>query len=164
MILTGTLVLTCRYHSSTNIEMSYLLSKIFGNVDIFHQISQLVSSPYLTLDGHYYSLWHNIIHPNDQITIIINCFKCLFMILSDQINYFIPIYFNFLINLIFQARERAWRIGQDRDVIIYRLICTGSLEEKIYQRYVILSYWGLRDSWVCSSYFRVIDIIALILE
>lgn len=33
-----------------------------------------------------------------------------------------------------QARERAWRIGQQRDVIIYRLICTGSIEEKVYQR------------------------------
>jgi len=35
-----------------------------------------------------------------------------------------------------QARERAWRIGQQRDVIIYRLVLSGTLEEKIYQRQV----------------------------
>eukprot|EP00803_Ostreobium_quekettii_P007583 evm.model.scf_983.2 EVM.evm.TU.scf_983.2 scf_983:13173-28199(-) len=35
-----------------------------------------------------------------------------------------------------QARERAWRIGQKRDVTIYRLITTGTIEEKIYHRQV----------------------------
>jgi len=35
-----------------------------------------------------------------------------------------------------QARERAWRIGQKRDVAVYRLVCTGTVEEKIYQRQV----------------------------
>lgn len=35
-----------------------------------------------------------------------------------------------------QARERAWRIGQKRDVTIYRLITSGTIEEKIYQRQV----------------------------
>lgn len=33
-----------------------------------------------------------------------------------------------------QARERAWRIGQKSDVTIYRLISSGTIEEKIYQR------------------------------
>lgn len=33
-----------------------------------------------------------------------------------------------------QARERAWRIGQMRDVVIYRLITSGTIEEKIYHR------------------------------
>ena len=33
-----------------------------------------------------------------------------------------------------QARERAWRIGQEREVTIYRLITSGTIEEKIYQR------------------------------
>nr|XP_022904501.1 DNA excision repair protein ERCC-6-like [Onthophagus taurus] len=35
-----------------------------------------------------------------------------------------------------QARERAWRIGQDKQVTIYRLISAGTIEEKIYQRQV----------------------------
>merc|ERR1712048_1102353 len=35
-----------------------------------------------------------------------------------------------------QARERAWRIGQKRDVAVYRLVLTGTIEEKIYQRQV----------------------------
>lgn len=35
-----------------------------------------------------------------------------------------------------QARERAWRIGQKRDVVVYRLVLTGTIEEKIYQRQV----------------------------
>lgn len=33
-----------------------------------------------------------------------------------------------------QARERAWRIGQKRDVTIYRLLTAGTIEEKIYHR------------------------------
>lgn len=35
-----------------------------------------------------------------------------------------------------QARERAWRIGQTREVSVYRLVLTGTLEEKIYHRQV----------------------------
>ncbi|CAH1165805.1 unnamed protein product [Phyllotreta striolata] len=35
-----------------------------------------------------------------------------------------------------QARERAWRIGQDKDVTIYRLLTAGTIEEKMYQRQV----------------------------
>lgn len=35
-----------------------------------------------------------------------------------------------------QARERAWRIGQERQVTIYRLLSAGTIEEKIYQRQV----------------------------
>ncbi len=31
-----------------------------------------------------------------------------------------------------QARERAWRIGQEKDVTIYRLLTSGTIEEKIY--------------------------------
>ena len=33
-----------------------------------------------------------------------------------------------------QARERAWRLGQKREVKIYRLMTAGTIEEKIYQR------------------------------
>lgn len=35
-----------------------------------------------------------------------------------------------------QAKERAWRIGQQRSVTVYRLISAGTVEEKIYQRQV----------------------------
>lgn len=35
-----------------------------------------------------------------------------------------------------QARERAWRIGQTRPVTVYRLVTTGTIEEKIYHRQV----------------------------
>ncbi|CCH42535.1 DNA excision repair protein [Wickerhamomyces ciferrii] len=35
-----------------------------------------------------------------------------------------------------QARERAWRLGQKKEVLIYRLIIGGSIEEKIYHRQI----------------------------
>lgn len=35
-----------------------------------------------------------------------------------------------------QARERAWRIGQTRDVTVYRLITRGTIEEKVYHRQI----------------------------
>lgn len=38
--------------------------------------------------------------------------------------------------LAVQARERAWRIGQGRPVTIYRLITSGTIEEKVYHRQV----------------------------
>eukprot|EP00736_Rhodelphis_marinus_P006224 Rmarinus@m.17114 len=39
-----------------------------------------------------------------------------------------------------QARERAWRLGQDRDVVIYRLIMSGSIEEKVYHRQIFKNF------------------------
>ena len=42
-----------------------------------------------------------------------------------------------------QARERAWRVGQRRQVTIYRLITSGTIEEKIYHR------WGCMCVCVC---------------
>lgn len=35
-----------------------------------------------------------------------------------------------------QAKERAWRIGQSRNVTVYRLLSAGTIEEKIYQRQI----------------------------
>ncbi|XP_011053951.1 PREDICTED: DNA excision repair protein ERCC-6-like [Acromyrmex echinatior] len=35
-----------------------------------------------------------------------------------------------------QARERAWRIGQNKQVTVYRLITAGTIEEKIYHRQI----------------------------
>ncbi|CDO95114.1 unnamed protein product [Kluyveromyces dobzhanskii CBS 2104] len=39
-----------------------------------------------------------------------------------------------------QARERAWRIGQKREVTIYRLMIAGSIEEKIYHRQIFKQF------------------------
>ncbi|KAI8368638.1 SNF2 family N-terminal domain-containing protein [Choanephora cucurbitarum] len=35
-----------------------------------------------------------------------------------------------------QARERAWRLGQKKDVTVYRLMTSGTIEEKIYHRQI----------------------------
>jgi DNA excision repair protein ERCC-6 len=35
-----------------------------------------------------------------------------------------------------QARERAWRFGQEKEVTVYRLITAGTVEEKIYHRQI----------------------------
>ncbi|XP_028395196.1 DNA excision repair protein ERCC-6-like [Dendronephthya gigantea] len=39
-----------------------------------------------------------------------------------------------------QARERAWRVGQRKDVTIYRLLTTGTIEEKIYHRQIFKQF------------------------
>jgi len=39
-----------------------------------------------------------------------------------------------------QARERSWRIGQDKHVTIYRLLTTGTIEEKIYHRQIFKQF------------------------
>ena len=39
-----------------------------------------------------------------------------------------------------QARERSWRIGQDRNVTIYRLMTAGTIEEKIYHRQIFKQF------------------------
>lgn len=35
-----------------------------------------------------------------------------------------------------QARERAWRFGQEKQVTVYRLCTAGTIEEKMYQRQI----------------------------
>ncbi|KAK8893556.1 DNA excision repair protein ERCC-6 [Tritrichomonas musculus] len=35
-----------------------------------------------------------------------------------------------------QALERAWRIGQKKDVLVYRLITVGTIEEKMYKKQI----------------------------
>ncbi|CDK25202.1 unnamed protein product [Kuraishia capsulata CBS 1993] len=39
-----------------------------------------------------------------------------------------------------QARERAWRLGQKKDVSIFRLMIAGSIEEKIYHRQIFKQF------------------------
>ncbi len=35
-----------------------------------------------------------------------------------------------------QARERAWRLGQTKPVVVYRLVSSGTIEEKVYERQI----------------------------
>lgn len=42
---------------------------------------------------------------------------------------------------VLQARERAWRIGQKKEVTVYRLLTAGTIEEKIYHRSVRMISW-----------------------
>ncbi|ORY79839.1 SNF2 family N-terminal domain-domain-containing protein [Protomyces lactucae-debilis] len=39
-----------------------------------------------------------------------------------------------------QARERAWRLGQKKDVTIFRLMTSGTIEEKIYHRQIFKQF------------------------
>lgn len=39
-----------------------------------------------------------------------------------------------------QARERAWRIGQTKQVTVYRLLTSGTIEEKIYHRQIFKQF------------------------
>lgn len=39
-----------------------------------------------------------------------------------------------------QARERAWRLGQKKEVVVYRLMTAGSIEEKIYHRQIFKQF------------------------
>lgn len=62
-----------------------------------------------------------------------------------------------------QARERAWRIGQDRPVTIYRLLSAGTVEEKMYQRQVwkqLLSNKVLIDP-TTNKFFKSSDLFDL---
>lgn len=39
-----------------------------------------------------------------------------------------------------QALERAWRIGQKKDVVVYRLITVGTIEEKMYKKQIFKQF------------------------
>ncbi|KAK5653159.1 hypothetical protein OQA88_9258 [Cercophora sp. LCS_1] len=39
-----------------------------------------------------------------------------------------------------QARERAWRLGQKREVTVFRLMTAGTIEEKIYHRQIFKQF------------------------
>ncbi|CAG7723285.1 unnamed protein product [Allacma fusca] len=62
-----------------------------------------------------------------------------------------------------QARERAWRIGQDRQVTIYRLITSGTIEEKIYHRQIFKQFLTnrvLKDPKQ-KRFFKASDVLEL---
>ena len=48
--------------------------------------------------------------------------------------------YKLLLSYLFQARERAWRIGQTRQVTVYRLLTSGTIEEKIYHRQIFKQF------------------------
>ena len=50
-----------------------------------------------------------------------------------------------------QARERAWRIGQRREVTIYRLITSGTIEEKVYHRQIYKQFLTEKVTHVASN-------------
>ncbi|TBU16231.1 superfamily II DNA/RNA helicase [Ordospora colligata] len=41
-----------------------------------------------------------------------------------------------------QAKERAWRYGQKKDVEIYRFVCKDTIEEKVYQKQIFKDMLG----------------------
>ncbi len=55
-----------------------------------------------------------------------------------------------------QARERAWRIGQRKEVTVYRLITSGTIEEKVYQRQI---YKQFLTNKVCLAKHTHVQII-----
>lgn len=59
-----------------------------------------------------------------------------------------------------QAVDRAYRLGQKKDVVIYRLVTCGTVEEKIYRRQVLLYPWPFCFAFLAllSTLFRPLDL------
>eukprot|EP01129_Flabellula_baltica_P010184 TRINITY_DN4279_c0_g1_i3.p1 TRINITY_DN4279_c0_g1~~TRINITY_DN4279_c0_g1_i3.p1 ORF type:complete len:406 (+),score=87.75 TRINITY_DN4279_c0_g1_i3:1487-2704(+) len=56
-----------------------------------------------------------------------------------------------------QARERSWRIGQEKNVTIYRLLTSGTIEDKIYQKQLYKQFLTskiLSDPKQTKSFFK----------
>ncbi|KAL3319299.1 DNA excision repair protein ERCC-6 [Cichlidogyrus casuarinus] len=62
-----------------------------------------------------------------------------------------------------QAKERAWRVGQTRDVLVYRLISSGTVEEKMYQRQIFKQFLSNRilKNPRQSRFFKMNDLLEL---
>lgn len=61
------------------------------------------------------------------------CFQSLLRMFTGRVLVFDP---DWNPSTDMQARERAWRIGQQKEVTVYRLITGGTIEEKVYHRQV----------------------------
>lgn len=60
-----------------------------------------------------------------------------------------------------QARERCYRIGQQRSVTVYRLITAGTLEEKIFHRQIFKQYLThkiLKNPKLSRAFFKSLDL------
>ena len=55
-----------------------------------------------------------------------------------------------------QARERAWRIGQSKEVTVYRLITSGTIEEKVYQRQIYKQFLTNKVLLTAVVYFTLV--------
>eukprot|EP00795_Rhopilema_esculentum_P015254 gene15254-6462_t len=53
-----------------------------------------------------------------------------------------------------QAVDRAYRIGQNKDVIIYRLITCGTIEEKIYRKQIFKDALSKQTTGTCKNPLR----------
>lgn len=53
-----------------------------------------------------------------------------------QANYLISVY-----SMDNQSVDRAYRIGQKKDVVVYRLMTCGTVEEKIYRKQVTWEFF-----------------------
>lgn len=61
-----------------------------------------------------------------------------------------------------QAVDRVFRIGQDKDVIVYRLITCGSVEEKIYRRQIFKDSINKLTTGDAKNPYRFVIIIKII--
>ena len=62
-----------------------------------------------------------------------------------------------------QAVDRAFRIGQNKNVVIYRLITCGTVEEKIYRRQIFKDSITRQTTGNSKNPYRYICLFDLIL-
>ena len=61
-----------------------------------------------------------------------------------------------------QAVDRAFRIGQEKNVVIYRLITCGSIEEKIYRRQIFKDSITKQTTGESKNPFRYLKFFVLL--
>ena len=63
-----------------------------------------------------------------------------------------------------QAVDRCFRIGQDKNVVVYRLITCGSIEEKIYRRQVFKDSINKQTQGDAKNPYRYYFIIKMVVK